>query len=542
VSETPIPETTGGDAAVMALLDGGVDTVFGLPGVQLDGLFNALHGARDRLRVINARHEQGVAYMALGYAQASGRIGVYACVPGPGFLNTGAALSTAYATGAPVLALVGQIASGAIGAGGGELHELPDQTAIVAGLTRWNGLARTGAEIPALMAEAIGRLRHHLGPVAVELPADVLKQAGPIVPASWSAVLPPIDEDAIAEAAALLDGANRPMILVGGGALSAGEGVRALAQRLQAPVVSHLQGRGILDSRSPYSIGPLAASRIWPETDVIVAVGTRFHTPRKAWRLREGQRVIRIDLDAAQFSRGVMPDVALHGDAGAVLAALLLRLSSSHRNRASRQDELSRLKAGSDATFAERLAPQMAYITALRDVLPDDATVVCDYTQVGYVATAAYPATAPRRVLTPGYQGTLGFAYATALGAKVARPGSPCVALCGDGGFLFTGNELATAVQHGIGAIAVVFTDDAYGNVRRMQADDYGGKVIASELRNPDFVRFAEAFGAPARRAHDPDELRSALRWAIEQGGPALIEVPVGAMPNPWRFLEPRLP
>ena len=181
----------------------------------------------------------------------------------------------------------------------------------------------------------------------------------------------------------------------------------------------------------------------------------------------------------------------------------------------------------------------MSYVRALREALPDDGIVVADYTQVGYVATAAFPVSRPRQMITPGYQGTLGFAYATALGAKVGCPDKPVVALCGDGGFLFTANELATAVQHDIRAVAIVFNDGAYGNVRRMQEDLYGGKVVASALHNPDFVRFAESFGAAARRAEGPQGLATALRWALDQPGPTLIEVPVSKMPDPWDLLEP---
>jgi acetolactate synthase-1/2/3 large subunit len=528
---------------VASLLAHGVDTVFGLPGVQLDGLFNAFHDAGDRLRIINARHEQGVAYMALGYAHATGRPGVYACVPGPGLLNTGAALATAYSGGVPVLALVGQIPSRFIGEGGGELHELPDQTGIIARLTRWNAIPMSPGEVGPAMAEGFARLAAGPGPVAVELPADVLKAplagqagGGPSSPGP----LPSPDERSLDRAVACIAGARSPLIVVGSGAIGACDAVRELSRRLEAPVLSHLQGRGILDSASPYAIGRPEGARLWPSADVIVAVGTRLNSPRKAWGLRPGQKVVRLDIDAAQFTRGAPPEVALHGDARLVLEDLLARLPAGS-TRPSRREDLSRLKSDIASLFEARLAPQMAYVRALRSSLPPGATVVCDYTQVAYVATAAFDVHEPRRLITPGYQGTLGFAYATALGAKVGRPEHPAVALCGDGGFLFTGNELATAAAHGIGAIAIVFTDGAYGNVRRMQEDLYGGRVIGSELRNPDFVQFAAAFGVAARRADGPSGLAEALRWAMAEPGPTLIEVPVGKMPDPWDLLEPSL-
>jgi acetolactate synthase I/II/III large subunit len=532
---------TGADAVVDVLARRGVSTLFGLPGVQLDPLFNAFYDARSRLRVINARHEQGVAYMALGFAQATGRPGVYACVPGPGFLNTTAALSTAYACHTPVLALIGQVATEEIGAGHGVLHELPDQTAIVRGLTRWNGLALSPEDAPLLVSSAFARLAIGQGPAAVELPADVLRLPLASDERRETETLDPerVDLDAIAEAVRLLEGANRPMIMVGSGAISAGDELRAIAERLGAPVVSHLQGRGIVDSRHPLSIGRAEAFRIWRDADVILAVGTRFNSPRRRWGLRPGQRVVRIDFDPAQFRRGAPPDVPILADARAALAALAARLGAKSPHASVRAELVAKVKADVAAEFERSLAPQMSFLRAIREVAPADTVFVADYTQVAYVATAALPVYAPRQMITPGYQGTLGFAFAAALGAKVGCPDKPVVALCGDGGFLFTANELATAVQHDIRTVAVVFNDGGYGNVRRMQQDLYGGRVIASDLRNPDFVRFAESFGAAARRAEDPRALSEALHWAFDQPSPVIIEVPVGKMPNPWDLLEP---
>src|SRR6202789_64614 len=313
---------TGADAVVDVLAKRGVSTLFGLPGIQLDPLFNAFYDARSRLRAINARHEQGVVYMAFGFAQATGQPGVYACVPGPGFLNTAAALSTAYACHAPVLGLLGQVATDEIGAGHGVLHELPDQTAIVRGLTRWNGIALSAEDAPCLVSRAFASLAAGKAPAAVELPADVLRSRFTSNDACESETIEPqrVDPGAIAEAVRLLEGANRPMIMVGAGAIDSGTDLRAIAERLSAPVVSHLQGRGILDSRHPLSIGRAEAFRMWGDADVIVAVGTRFNSPRRRWGLRPGQRVVRIDFDPAQFRRGAPPDVAILADARVALA------------------------------------------------------------------------------------------------------------------------------------------------------------------------------------------------------------------------------
>ena len=299
-------------------------------------------------------------------------------------------------------------------------------------------------------------------------------------------------------------------------------------------------GAASSNSRDPFALDRPEAAALWPETDVVLAVGTRFGSPRSVWKLRPGQRVIRIDIDPKQFSRGQPPDVAIEADAKEALAALLAELGDGHKP--SREAALLRLKAETAAALRKTLVPQMMFLDSLRAAMPEDSVVVADYTQVGYMAAALWPVAAPRRLISPGYQGTLGFSFATGLGAKVGCPDKPVVCLTGDGGFLFTATELATAAQHDIPLITVVFNDGAYGNVRRMQEELYGGRVIASDLRNPDFLAFAGSFGAASRRADGPEALGDAVRWAMDQPGPTLIEVPVGKMPSPWELLEPTPP
>jgi acetolactate synthase-1/2/3 large subunit len=185
-----------------------------------------------------------------------------------------------------------------------------------------------------------------------------------------------------------------------------------------------------------------------------------------------------------------------------------------------------------------RLAPQLAFLDAIRAELPEDGILVDEVTQVGFAARLSFPVYKPRTFLSPGYQDNLGWGYATALGVQHARPDVPVVSINGDGGFLYTANELATAMRHRIPLTAIVFADGAFGNVRRIQQERFGNRVIASDLANPDFVKFAESFGAAGLRARGPDELRGALREALRRREPALIEVPVGPMPSPWEFIH----
>ena len=542
---TPVPQMlTGGDLMVRALLAHGLETIYCLPGVQNDAFFTAIFDAGGRPRPVHTRHEQGAAYMALGAALATGRPAAYAVVPGPGVLNTLAALSTAYATNARVLCLTGQIPSRAIDRGWGQLHEIPDQLGIIRHLTKWAERITTPAEVGPKVAAAFqqfasGRPR----PVGLEIPSDILAARAEGNPfafaledhAALEPPLPPLDGAALEQAIALLSKAERPLIFVGSGALDAAAEVRALAEHLQAPVISHRLGRGVLDDRHPLSHNIVAGHELWRECDVVIGIGTRLHMGQLTWGVDDQMKIIRIDVDQEEVARIRRPDVALIGDARAVLGQLLGELRRK-APRPSRTAEMQTLKAEIDRRLSV-LEPQRSYLTAIRQALPENGILVDDLTQVSYVARLAYPVYAPRTYLNSGYQGTLGSGFATALGVKDARPDVPVVSIAGDGGFLYTVQELATAVRHHIPLVTVVFNDHAYGNVRRMQVERYGNRVIASDLTNPDFLHLAESFGVTGLRASTPDELRAALERALAADAPALIEVPCGPMPDPWSFL-----
>lgn len=538
---------TGGEALVRALAAQGVDTIFGLPGVQNDAFYNALYdfNADDRaaqgsqgIRVIHTRHEQGAAYMALGYALSSGRVGVYNVVPGPGVLNTAAALSTAYAANAPVLCLTGQIRSDQIGRGYGMLHELPDQLSILRGLTKWAERVRHPSETPRLVAEAWRQMQSgRPRPVALEAPPDVLAATAEVevTPPSAPPSAPPLDVEAIEAAAKLLVAAQRPLIFVGGGAQGAGAEVLALAELLHAPVIASYNGRGVVDSRHPLSFTSPAGHRLWAAADVVIGIGTRLLQPLINWGTDDRLTIIRIDIDPEEMARISPPSLGILAPSkqatGALVAAVEAHLTAPRPDRAA---ELSNLRAAVEADFA-KLQPQMGFLEAIRAALPEDGFFVEEMTQVGYVARYALPIYRPRTYISTGYQGTLGWGFATGLGVKVANPDRAVVTVSGDGGFLFTVQELATAVQQRIATVNLVFSDGAYGNVRRMQQQQYGGRVIATELHNPDFVKLAEAFGAQGLRAHTADEVSAALRQGLATTDrPTVIEVPVGEMPSPW--------
>ena len=530
---------------VDTLIANGIDQLYCLPGVQNDPFFDALYDRTDALNPVQTRHEQGAAYMALGAALATGRPQACCVVPGPGFLNTTAALSTAWATNAPVLALAGQIPLGAIGKGHGLLHEIPDQLGVMRSLTRQAERIAAGGEARGVLqrafaALAAGRKR----PVGVEVPVDVWRAevpeaAGGLVPPP--APRPEVDGEAVARAADLLAGAKRPLVVVGGGAQDSSAETTRLAEALSAPVAAFRNGRGVVSSDNPLSVGMPVAHQLWKTADVVLGLGTRL-SQQAAWGVDDDLKVIRIDVDPEEIGRIRSPEIAIAADLRDALPPLLAALEGREERRADWLDEVARTKARLAAAYADRLAPQIAWLEAIRAELPRDGVFVDELTQTGYVSRFAFPAYAPRTFISTGYQGTLGYGLATALGAAHARRGAPVVAVSGDGGALFAIGETATAVHHDIPLVAVVFNDDAYGNVRRMQMDDYGGRTIASRLTSPDFVKLAESFGARGMSAATPDELRARLRTAFAAPGPTLIEAPVGELPSPWEFvLMPRV-
>lgn len=534
---------TGGEALVAGLVAHGVDTVFGLPGVQTYGLFDALKRAEDRIRVICPRHEQTCAYMALGYAFSTGRPGVFSVVPGPGLMNAAAGLLTAFGLNAPVLCLTGEVPSAWIGRGRGHLHEMADQLAVLRQLTKWSALIEEPGQAPTLVARAFREmLSGRQGPVGLEMPWDHFTKK---VPFARAAPLPPVpppapDPAAIAEAGRLLGRARAPMIMVGGGAVAAGREVAALAEQLGAPVVAFRVGLGILSAEHELSHTIASGRELWADTDVLVAIGTRLEIPDFRWRSRPpGLRTIRIDIDPREFER-VPADVAVLADAVDGTAALVGALERDFPGPHPGRRAASRAARATTAVAVEGLRPQFEYVRAIRAALPRDGFFVDEMCQAGYTAWLGFPVYEPRRFVTSGYQGTLGYGFPTALGVKVAHPDKAVVSVTGDGGFLFACAELATAAQYGIGVAVVVFDNGAFGNVRRDQQRAFG-RVIGSDLKNPDFVGLGNSFGVPSLSVGTPAALERELRTAFARRGPTLLVVPVekDTEASPWELIIP---
>ncbi|WP_045878680.1 thiamine pyrophosphate-dependent enzyme [Pseudofrankia sp. DC12] len=556
---------TTGQALVDGLLAHGVDTVFGLPGVQTYALFDALGERSAEITLVGARHEQACAYMALGYAQSSGRPGVCTVVPGPGVLNAAAGLLTAAGTGTPVVCLTSDVPTAYAGRGMGHLHEMPDQLATLRSFVKWAETIRHPAQAPGLLAEAFARAASgRPGPVVLAAPWDVLGAAAevPAPRVQPPDPPPPVDEAAVRAAADLLAAARNPMIMIGSGARHAGAEVRALAALLGAPVVAQRGDRGVLRDDDPYAFTGAAGFAHWAGTDVLLMLGTRGELTWFRWPVRSpGPRLVSIDIDPRQhvWRDPAVAVTADARDAAAALVGLLRDRSSSGRDargrpvgdrdgpeatmvelRPSRAAEFAAVKSRFQADVASRLRPHADYLAAIRAALPEDGYFVEEISQVGFASLFAFPVYAPRHFVTAGHQGTLGFGFPTALGVKAAHRDRPVVSVTGDGGFLFGAAELATAVQYGLGVVTVVFDNGAYGNVKADQ-DRLFGREAGSVLRNPDFVALARAFGADGARAESPGDLGAVLATALSTGRPTVIHVPMPLDPavTPWTYLTP---
>ncbi len=531
-------QVTGAELLVRGLAANGVSTIFALPGVQLDYVFDALHGHRDSIEVIHTRHEQATAYMAFGYAQATGKVGVGLVVPGPGIFNTMGALSTAYACNAPVVSITGQIPSAFIESGLGFLHEVPHQETALASVTKWQGRIGTLSETPDVVAEAFrqavsGRRR----PTLLEMPPDIAASRG--APASDFPIgvpdpEPEPDAEAVERAARLLAAAKNPAIFVGGGVIGAERELLALAEMLQAPVVMSEHGMGALDIRHPLAQTLQVGNDLWPKVDVVLAVGTRLFHPIVEWGRDDAIKLVRIDIDPVQSVTAWPPDAHIVSGAQRGLAALVDRVGRHNSVRPDRSGEFADMKAAKHGALAEILAPQEAYTQAIRKVLPEDGIVCFDVTQLHFYSWWGFPIYRPRTLIQPGYQGTLGYGYPTALGAQAGQPDRKVVYVGGDGGFMFNVQEVSTALRFGIKVVAVVFNDNAFGNVRRTQKEMFGERYISSDLRNPDFGKFADSFGMRYGKVDSPAKLSTAIEEAFRADEPALIEVNAGPFPNPF--------
>lgn len=533
-------------AAVVAdsLVAAGVEVVFGISGIHGIRLFDAVE--RSPLRLIVTRHEQGAAFMADGYARATGRVGVCLTTTGPGAANTMAAMGTAHMDSSRVLQIATQQARAYVGQLRGRGHDTKDQLGMFRSVTQWNASIDAPELIRPLLAEAFGRLQTgRPRPVQLDLPLDVQSAPFPALPPRRDPVgeiAPTLDLSGIERAAQLLAAAKRPAIWVGGGVMSAeahGE-VDRLARRLGAPLFASAMGKNGVASDHPLCLGPLIIDaevrRYLASCDLLLALGTTFRADDTGdWQLRLPP-LVQIDIDAGQIGKNYPVSHAIVGNLRASLQALLDALGDDeHPDLAAIAAEVSALRQRAGARARARFPAELAIIDQLRAGLPRETLLFFDRTLPLYWAVHYLDIFGPRSFFQSAEFGTLGWAFPAALGAQLAHPDRRVVCVAGDGGTLFTCQELATAVEHQISVTLVVINDQGYGSNRGNAMRAIGRVNPADTFRAPDFVQLAQAFGVPGRRLAGVGELATALAAVPTNAGPFVIELPTDTIAFPPR-------
>ncbi|SVA52386.1 uncharacterized protein METZ01_LOCUS105240 [marine metagenome] len=533
----------GAQAMFQQLVMEGVTDIFSLPGAQIMSAFDVLHEMQDQINLVHTRHEQATTYMADGYAKVSGKPGVEMVVPGPGALNATAGLGTAYASSSPVLLISGQIPSTLLGKDTGQLHEVSEQLDVFKPITKWNHRISDVSEVPAAVHEAFRQMTTgRPGPVELEIAPDILTQPGSVDLVEKELYPhPKATREQIIAAVKLISSAESPTIVAGGGSVSSGasEQVRRLAELLQIPVMTSPQAKGIIPEDSHLAAGVNSAvgpaKTVLPETDLVIAIGTRLSL--RGISTDEMPPVLQIDVEQDQIGKQYPAELGIVGDAAETLTALIGALSVDDSKLPKRRERAERLKKQFADEVIRLASPQVSVIDKISNVLPDNAIVVQGMTNIGYWSSAALPMDNTRNYVTSSYFGTLGYAFPTALGCQTAFPERKVVALCGDGGFMYSPQELSTAMRYGLNTVAVVFNNGAYGASKWDQQHQFNGRFIGTDLFNPDFVAMAKSFGAEGIKT-DADSIEEGLAEALALDKPTLLEVEIQNMMPPFQIVE----
>jgi thiamine pyrophosphate-dependent acetolactate synthase large subunit-like protein len=533
---------TGARLLVEALKAHGVDTIFGIPGIHNLTIYDALYGD-STVRLITCRDERGAAHMADGYARVRGRPGVCLTVPGPGVTNALTGIAEAYADSSPVLLLASQLAAPTLAADKEDFHQLRDTDAVLRSVTAWGTRPASVDDVGPAVAEAFQRFHTaRPRPCYLELPMDLL--AAPAEGVAPATVRPCVraepDPEHVAAAVALLARAGRPLLLLGGGARDAAEPLRTLAERLAIPVVMSSSGKGVVPEDHPLSVGDgWMAHQLGREAleraDCVLAVGCRFGPLTTSWWSRRiPGEIVHVDIDASEIGKHQPAAVGIVADASAAARALLDAVTAARMTARQLWLNPVEVREARRAAIRRRAPDAVLTLEQLRAVLPDEAVLFNDINGIACWGAGAFVCREPRTFHYPIGFGCLGFALPAAIGGKIAAPRRPVVALSGDGGFLFTGQELATAVRERLDLVAIVFNDNGYGTIKSDQAHRYPGRAVGGDLSSPDFVRYAEAFGARGLRVDALDDLPAVTAHALALDGPTVIEAPCPQALPPW--------
>jgi len=527
-----------GEVLVRSLEAYGVDTVFGIPGVHTLELYRGLSGST--LRHVTPRHEQGAGFMASGYARLSDRPAACFVISGPGLTNILTPMGQAYADSVPMLVIASVIERQYLGLGAGRLHEMPSQIGAAASVAAFAHTIMEPDELPQILARAFTIFSSERPrPVFIEVPIDVLSCPADHIPLySASLPSPPAPPpDVIAKAAALLCSTQNPFVILGGGSVDAASEVITLVERLDAPVVTTIHAKGMLPPDHPLFLGSTlgyAPVRVAIEqADVVLAVGTELSEtdqfPDQRKLVMKG-KLVRVDIDPKQFLRLYPADVAILGNARLTLAALNEALAQPGRSIAANSHAAQRaaeIRAETRKLWDANMLVHQPLLDVLQAALPG-LVITGDSTQPVYSANILYNPPRPRSYFTSttGF-GTLGYALPAAIGAKLAAPERPVVAIIGDGGLQFTLPELASAIEAKTPVIILLWNNQGYGEIRRQMASS-GIPSLGVDLYTPDFLTVAKGYGCFAHRATSRAHLRALLQQAGQQIVPMLIEIQEG--------------
>ncbi len=536
-----MPKLSGGEALVKSLVREGVEVVFGLPGVQMYGIVAALRD-EPSIKFVVTRNEAATTYMADGYARTTGKPGVVMVVPGPGIYNAGGGLSTAFSRSSPIVFIAGQIPRSTIGKNFGGLHEVNDQKEITNPVTKWQKLVLRPSEVPENIHEAFRQaMSDRPSPVHFELPPETMverEEVQLLEPAQIIRRLP--SSSLIEQAAKEIAAARKPVIYAGGGIArsDAETELVAFAESARIAVLTSAGGKGTMSEKHPLalggSLGPSGLLKDYIEdADLIIGIGTRFSMRNQAG---DEARLVHIDADPEMIGHVHKNTLGLVGDVKATLPLLGAAIqSASGGGWNSPVEEVRDIQRKLTVSEDELNHPQEDYIQALQKGVPSEAITVFGMTQLGYYSRPRWITENPKTYIDSGYSGNLGFAFPTALGAKVGNPGKDVVCVSGDGGFMYNSSEISTAVKYGINLVTVIYNDGHYGNVARDLDDDFGGDY-ETEFSNPDFVKLAEAYGAIGLRAKDPFDVQNVIPRALDMKKPVFIDVPVSRVPRPKQW------
>ena len=516
----------GGEILIECLKAQGVSAVFGMPGTQNIQIYDALlqrgGGAIDHYLV---RHEYAATQMADGFARATGEPGVAITVPGPGASNASTGILEAFTDCAPVLLITGQSDSSLYSKHPSKMFHGLDQMRFFESITKYCAIAHTVAEIPVVVENAFKAMRNgRPGPTMLEFPMDVVTGEGDvrIPPRVERTELPPPDDADLSTAVETIRNAKMPVIFAGSAVFhsNARNELRLLAEKLNAPVIVTRNGKGVLPEDHPLALqicyGYLGREAL-ERCDCLIGIGPRFTSiDTRNWSLELPQPFIQIDEDANEIGLEYPCDVGVVGDLKLTLQALIEDVVPGQNEW---DEVLTELRTKFDAQ------PSLPVIHELQDVLPRDTIYAIDVHALGYASFAEFPIYDPRTFLYPNIGVALGHAYPAAIGAKVAHPDRPVICFSGDGGFLMGAVEMATAVKYGINVVAIVVNDGALSAIKGSQLKGCEGRTIDTDLLNPDFVAFAQSFGAYAKRVENLGDFKETLRDALAAEKPALIEV-----------------